>query len=107
MLHIITDYIYENFRENHLAICEGKGINSTVGINLRECQELCDKNNTCLSFSFCGNGNGTCNLKDKILYRSDQKVYSDNCTSYYKKCDGNLLLHFIYYIRLFFNFVIK
>ena len=88
MLHIITDYIYEHYPRGRLAMCEGESIHSWVGISLLECQKHCEKNKTCLSFSFCGNDKGICNLKNKVLDRFDQKVYSGNCTSYYKKCDG-------------------
>ena len=91
MLLMIADYVYKHFLPNHVAMCEGNSINaSVIGISIQECQKRCDMNRTCLSFSYCGNGNGTCDLKDKILHGFEQKVYKHNCTSYYKKCSGNL-----------------
>jgi hypothetical protein len=92
---MIAEYVqfpsFSHFRLDHIAMCEGNSIHSTIGIKLHECKKLCDMNRTCLSFSFCGNDNGTCNLKEKILHQSTQKVHRDNCTSHYKKCDGKLI----------------
>ena len=95
MLLMIADYVYMHFPLHHLAMCEGNSIHSSVGIKLDECKELCDMNKTCLSFSYCGNDNGTCYLKDKILDRSAQKVHRNNCSSHYKKCDGKFFYAFI------------
>ena len=93
MLSITIDYWYRRFNDNHVVMCEGKNLKNVKEIRSAfECSKLCDKEDSCHSFSYCKNKNGTCSLKDKVLRGTEQTVSHDNCTTYYKKCEGSILL---------------
>ena len=79
---------------------KGGAVGYEMGINLDECKELCNENNTCQSFVYHTKKNG-CYLKDKELIGTEPLAREDpEFFSVRKICEGQRTLYLIYLIIL-------
>ena len=66
----------------------GEEVGYQRGANLVKCQEICDKNNECKSFTRCLKlHGGTCYFKNKQLGGYEPLKSRADCYSYYRPCD--------------------
>ena len=77
-----------------MAAEEGFDLASSKTESLEECEKLCDITKGCNSFSYATPRSNdsiemmNCQLKDKNITSSDEMIYNETWTTYYRQCSS-------------------
>ena len=86
---------FKKFGPSRVAVDEGRGLETKIGVSLEACKKLCDQDPACNSFAYCNakyGNNGPmwptmnppgCFTKEKVLTGKEPKRKNKDCTTYF------------------------